>query len=619
MARPIRQQILLIAALIGLVVFGALSYASRLTYDEQVLQLAGEAEAMAAIFVEYLERNLAAVDAIALTAARHPAIQARDATAAGEVLKPLVGGPAELLRNAVLSDPGGRTITWAHPPAAGVEGRLPEAWLAKVVEAGIPLISPLLGEPGDAAHALLMAYPVRDPDDAIVGVLGLLVHLEALEGELARIPLPPGSVITITDEKSVVVARSLDSGRYVGRAVEVDAEVVQPIHEVPRSVVRTGVDGVERVFGNAVVQRGPWLASVGIPTTVAAARTAPIHRRNNAIALGATLVILALSLVVVRRWLAALGDVGRTAERVAKGDLSPLDPRPMRSAELDQLRESLSSMINNLRGAHEAIAAQVTEERRMREEMLSLQRQLIRQERLAAIGVLVSGVAHELNNPLQAILGFAELLQLQEGLPAEARADLALIQRESTRASAIIKNLSRFGRHTSDPAPVRLRDVVASVLELRQRRLQDLDIALELDDQSEAPVSAVFTELQQVVLNFVINAEQAVAGLDDPSRRIRIRTSDARNCARLEVEDWGNGVPSADEGKLFQPFFTTKPVGEGTGLGLSVSYGIINAHGGEIGYRRSPNGGAIFFFELPTDQPGVPKSGVRQRALQAQR
>jgi two-component system sensor histidine kinase HupT/HoxJ len=100
---------------------------------------------------------------------------------------------------------------------------------------------------------------------------------------------------------------------------------------------------------------------------------------------------------------------------------------------------------------------------------------------------------------------------------------------------------------------------------------------------------------------------------------VKIRTSDARNCARLEVEDSGNGVPSSDEGKLFQPFFTTKPVGEGTGLGLSVSYGIINAHGGEIGYRRSPNGGAIFYFELPTDQPGVPKSGVRQRPLQVQR
>jgi two-component system sensor histidine kinase HupT/HoxJ len=91
-----------------------------------------------------------------------------------------------------------------------------------------------------------------------------------------------------------------------------------------------------------------------------------------------------------------------------------------------------------------------------------------------------------------------------------------------------------------------------------------------------------------------------VASLDPSRRRILVRTSDARDSARLEVEDYGDGVPAGDEAKLFQPFFTTKPVGEGTGLGLSVSYGIVTSHGGEIGYRHSRHGGAIFFFELPT-------------------
>jgi C4-dicarboxylate-specific signal transduction histidine kinase len=147
---------------------------------------------------------------------------------------------------------------------------------------------------------------------------------------------------------------------------------------------------------------------------------------------------------------------------------------------------------------------------------------------------------------------------------------------------------------------VRLSDVLASVLELRQRKIESQGIQLEIEDQSEAVVSAVFTELQQVVLNFVINAEQAVAPLAEARRRIRIRTADGRNSARLEVEDDGDGVPVGDEAKLFQPFFTTKSVGEGTGLGLSVSYGIITSHNGEIGYRHAHGGGAIFFFELPT-------------------
>ena len=403
----------------------------------------------------------------------------------------------------------------------------------------------------------------------------------------------------MTDERSVVVARSLDSALYVGRSTEGASGSPRPLRKIPRTDIRTGVDGVERVYGNAVVARGPWLASVGIPTAEASARTAPIDRRNSIIMIGSLAFILGLSLLVANSWVAALQEVGRTAERVAKGDLSPQEPKDVGSLELNQLNQSITGMINHLRDAQEAVAAQVSEERRVREEKESLQRQLIRQERLAAIGVLVSGVAHELNNPLQAILGFAELLNLHDDLPDDVRHDLSLIRRESTRASGIIRNLQRFGRQSSAPSPVKLSDVVASVLELRRRKIETQDIRLDIEDQSDAVVSAVFTELQQVVLNFLINAEQAVLPFDVERRRVKIRTSDARNSARLEVEDYGDGVPPADEAKLFQPFFTTKPVGEGTGLGLSVSYGIITSHGGEIGYRRSHTGGAIFYFELP--------------------
>ncbi len=166
---------------------------------------------------------------------------------------------------------------------------------------------------------------------------------------------------------------------------------------------------------------------------------------------------------------------------------------------------------------------------------------------------------------------------MQKDMPAQARADLTLIQKESTRASAIIRNLSRFGRQMSEPSPVRLRDVVASVLELRQRKLEELNIEVDVDDQSKGVVMAIFTELQQVVLNFAINAEQAVLMSDSPQRRITIRTGDRDGWSWIEVEDSGPGVPSEHEAKLFQPFYTTKPVGEGTGLGLSVSYDIIRS------------------------------------------
>jgi signal transduction histidine kinase len=574
----------------------ATSYGARLTYNEHVRQLAAETGTMAATMVVYVNRNLETADAVADTTSRHPAVHALDPAAAADVLAPLVT-PDGLLHNAMMADTEGRPIAWALPPDPAVEGLLDRSWLKTVVEKRATQISPMLGKAGDAAHAIVLGYPIVS-GDRVIGVLGLSVHLEALERVLASIPLPPGSVVTLTDANSVVVARSLDAAQYVGRNIAPGGRARNPI-DVPASAILTGADGIERVFGNAVVERGPWLASVGIPTAVAMSRTWPIYQRNFGVSLIATVLIVSLAWIFGRRWLRAFDLLDETAKRVSRGDLSPLDPQPMPTAEMDRLQQTVGSMIVSLQRARESIAAQVDDERRMRQELQSLQQQVIRQERLAAIGVLVSGVAHELNNPLQAILGFAELLQMHKDMPEQARGDLTLIQKESTRASAIIRNLSRFGRQMSEPSPVRLRDVVASVLELRQRKLEELNIDVEVDDNSHAMVMAIFTELQQVVLNFTINAEQAIVHASSRERRVEIRTGDRDGWAWIEVEDTGPGVPAEHEAKLFQPFYTTKPVGEGTGLGLSVSYDIIRSHNGHIGYRRSASGGAVFHFELP--------------------
>jgi C4-dicarboxylate-specific signal transduction histidine kinase len=507
-------------------------------------------------------------------------------------------GNGGLLHNAFIADTTGAPVAWALPPDPRVEGQINHDWVRTVATTGKTLVSPMLGQSGDSAHAIVLAYPVVSPERKVIGVLGLSVHLEALEVILARIPLPAGSVVTLTDANSVVVARSLDAAQYVGRSAAPGGRPRNPF-DVPPTAVLTGVDGVERVFGNAVIERGPWLASVGIPTSVAMGRTLPIFQRNFAMSILATIVILALTWMFARRWVVAFDHFDETAKRVSRGDLSPLQMQTMPTAETERLQQTVSSMITNLQRARESIAAQVDDERQMRQQMESLQQQVVRQERLAAIGVLVSGVAHELNNPLQAILGFSELLQMQNGVPDQAKGDLTLIQKEATRASAIIRNLSRFGRQVSEPLPVRLRDVVASVLELRLRKIEELNITVELEEKSTSLVMAIFTELQQVVLNFAINAEQSIVHANAETRRIIFRTGDRDGWAWIEVEDSGPGVPAEAEVKLFQPFYTTKPVGEGTGLGLSVSYDIIRSYNGRIGHRRGAAGGAVFYFELP--------------------
>ena len=602
MAQPLRRQISVLVIILTVVVFAAIGYGARLTYDEHVRQLAVQTTTMAATMVVYVNRHLDTADAVAVMASLHPSVRAVEPRAANDVLLPLINGRDQLLNNALIANASGEPVAWATPPNGAVEGSVDRAWLAQVARTGRSLVSPMLGKAGDSHHAIVLAYPIVSEDSKVAGVLGLSIHLEGLEKVLKSIPLPPGSVVTLTDARSVVVARSLDAAQYVGRAAAPGGTPRNP-YEVPATAILTGVDGVERVFGNAVVDRGPWLASVGIPTSVALARTLPIWQRNFAISIGVTILVAVLTWMLGRHWIRAFDHLDATAGRVSRGDLTPLEPKPMPTAEMERLQETVSSMITSLQNARASIASQVDDERRMRQEVQSLQQQVVRQERLAAIGVLVSGVAHELNNPLQSILGFAELLQMQQDMPEHARQDLTLIQKESVRASAIIRNLSRFGRQALDPSPVRLRDVVSSVMELRHRKLEEANISVHLEERSHGLVLAIFTELQQVLLNFAINAEQAIVQNNPQRREIIIRSGDRDGWAWIELEDSGPGVPTEHEAKLFQPFYTTKPVGEGTGLGLSVSYDIIRSHNGRIGYRRAPNGGAIFFFELPIVPP----------------
>lgn len=321
------------------------------------------------------------------------------------------------------------------------------------------------------------------------------------------------------------------------------------------------------------------IVTVYLPEVMAWERTLRIYSRNYAVVVGVTLIVVVIVFVLSRRWRRGLRDLELQARRVGAGDRTDEPPPKMPSSEMVSLQVSFSEMERNL---------------------ASLERQVVRQERLAAIGTLASGLAHELNNPLQAIAGRAELLLHEGALPDTVRADLELMQKESARASVIIRNLSRFGRqaHVS-PEPTRLTDVVNAVVELRRHRLDELGIHLVVDDASRATFLGVLPEFQQVVLNFVVNAEQAMAAMKRGQRSLTIRTRDVDGRVYCEVEDTGPGVPPDAEAKLFQPFFTTKPVGEGTGLGLSVSYGIIDSYGGRIGYRASDSGGAMFWFDVP--------------------
>jgi C4-dicarboxylate-specific signal transduction histidine kinase len=397
---------------------------------------------------------------------------------------------------------------------------------------------------------------------------------QAERGLYSRLSLPQGVIVTISDEAGTLLA----SGPGDAAA--------QP--------------DVDRLYAEAQVDGAPWVIRAGLPRSLAREAAGSVWIRTSTVLILGCLGWLIVVLVLSRRFTGAVSHLRTTAQRIAEGDFRPLEHKPMVSREFADLQDAFDAMLERFNDTRQTLDTQMAEERQIRTELQSLQGQVIRQERLAAVGQLVSGVAHEINNPLQAILGFAELLQVEPEVPESVKADLRLIQKESARACGIIRNLALFARQQTDAAgPVRLVDVIASVAELRQRRLESEHIELRVDDRSAQHVMAVAAELQQVVLNFVVNAEHAVIASGRLPGRITVRTYDRDEQVVLEVEDTGPGVEPEHESKLFQPFFTTKPVGQGTGLGLSVSYGIIESLGGQIGYRPATAGGSIFYFVLP--------------------
>jgi PAS domain S-box-containing protein len=241
-----------------------------------------------------------------------------------------------------------------------------------------------------------------------------------------------------------------------------------------------------------------------------------------------------------------------------------------------------------------ALARDVTDQKRT-------EAQLQQAEKLTAIAHLVSGVAHEINNPAAIILGFAQTLLLDE-LKPEHREMLEMVGEEAGRIGRITSNLLAFARAGGKQRTlVDLNDIVRRTFALRSYHLSTLNIAVTLElDAAEPKCWADPSELQQMLLNLLINAEQALVSVES-RRAITVRTRSSEHEVVLELADSGPGIAPEVRGKVFDPFFTTKPEGVGTGLGLSICYGIAQDHGGHIAVESEPGHGARFWVTLPRD------------------
>ena len=242
----------------------------------------------------------------------------------------------------------------------------------------------------------------------------------------------------------------------------------------------------------------------------------------------------------------------------------------------------------------------ITKQKHSEQEKERMEQQILLSGRLAAVGELAAGIAHELNNPLCSVQAFAELLATDADLPKEVKSDIDMIYKEAQRAARITSNLLSFSRrHHPEKRLVSINDVILKSLELHEYRMKVNNIDINLELELELPQTmADYHQLQQIFVNIVTNAEQAMT---DSHRKgnLNVKTEAADEIIRISFTDDGPGILEENIDRIFDPFFTTKEVGKGTGLGLSICFGLVRSHDGTLFAENNAAGGATFVIELP--------------------
>ena len=295
-------------------------------------------------------------------------------------------------------------------------------------------------------------------------------------------------------------------------------------------------------------------------------------------------------------------DIIVRGEVCGKVEVAYIHPKPPADEGpfLTEERELLNSV------AHEL--ASLAERIRMEEERTRLHDQLRHADRLATIGQLAAGVAHELNEPLSTTLGFAQLCRKHPGLPAAASADLEKIIAATLHARETVRKLMLFARERP-PARERIsiRRIVDEGVAFVESRAQKSGVEIRCDASPDLPeILADPHQLTQVLVNLAVNAIQAMP----KGGALSVETYRETSGIILAVEDDGEGMPPQVAERIFEPFFTTKGVGEGTGLGLSVVHGIVTGHGGTIRVQSSAGQGSRFEVWLPVEPPDAPPPGT---------
>jgi len=311
-----------------------------------------------------------------------------------------------------------------------------------------------------------------------------------------------------------------------------------------------------------------------------------------------------------------LRDLESGAQRLSAGNLD--QPIPVRSSdEFGKLASSFNAMTDALRNSREELreSARTLEQKveKRTKELHRAQAETMRGEKLASVGLLASGVAHELNNPLTGILTFSHLLREKMSDKSPDAEDMDLVIRETKRCAAIIKRLLDFAREKQPEKKFTdLNQIITDTVRIVEQpaHLRDIEIVLDLD-RSLPPIWIDADQIKQVIMNMVVNAQHAVEEKGNITLRTRraldprVSAAAAKPMVAISIIDTGCGIPEKNLKRIFDPFFTSKDVGRGTGLGLSVSHGIVEAHGGFIEVESRVGEGSTFRIFLPLTPPSA--------------
>jgi two-component system, NtrC family, sensor kinase len=473
--------------------------------------------------------------------------------------------------------------------------------MKEVLDSGVPSVRIL-----QFANRLftVVVAPSVDPQGALVGAVGFGLPLD--ESVAQKLKLPGSQLAFFAND--TLMASTLPTA-------ELRTQLLRDYKELPAAPDEILEIADEHYVGlTGVMPMSLPGAPVGYLLLLSYERSAQEFRAaQRLLVLGSLLgIVLGTAAVwfVVLRVTEPLRQLRDSAEAVGRGDFS----KRIEIASKDELGE-LAAVFNHMT---ENLQKSLIQLEKTVETLRATQAQLLQSEKLSAVGEFVAGVAHELNNPLTALIGFSELLQTDD-VDEETRSSLKRISSSAERCHKIVQSLLSFARqHPPERKVTNINGLVESVIEIQLYELRTNNIKVAKELSPHLPRLLVDPhQLQQVFLNILNNARQAIEAYR-PGGNIRISTRVADKRVQVRFQDDGPGISEENIAKIFNPFFTTKPVGKGTGLGLSLSYGIIREHGGDISVESKVGQGTTFIIELPittTSEAEPDQNGARPAPL----